>query len=947
MKLNAKWIWKKQNNYKLYNQTIIAKKSFQLGKISSGTIRITADSYYRLFINGQWLNDGPCRSYPEHFQYDEIDVTPQLRQGINEIRIVARYYGCGTFHQIPQQAGLLVQLDIKLQNGASKTIISDESWEIAEAKAWISNTCKDAVNFSGAEYYDARKETLLRFGKAAVLFDADGGPWKKLNPRDVALLTRQPVAFKSLKEANIVTAKGKNFCINALRLTHPGLIKFTKNTSLPFAIATTLKTKSKCTINIDTKLNRDEGLKITIDGKHNPNGKYVLAKGVHLVLGFMQQIYNNDKEAAVRFLDPEKIQLENPLDPKHENPWCFVLFPQFLVKKSDLFWRSFRNDDPEIATAQRDFTKLSRRIMKKVHDKESFLAELGSVAQCMPSEKMFVEEYYWKFLNREVIDSGDELVRNRTGSLYENNECTTIKPTSKGDVELLYDLGEQNCGHYAFEIMADAGVDIDIYGVEHIDEVHGIQHTRYNRNGMRYTTRQGLNSFISTRRRSGRFIFMTLRNQKTSVKIRKFELIESTYPVEYIGNFSCSDTKLDKIWDISARTLKLCMEDVFTDCPLYEQTYWVGDARNEAVFAYTAFGAYDVSKRCLNIAAQSLEHFPIVGCQVPSSWEVLLPAWSFLWGIAVWEYYWQTGDVKYLKNSWKAVIKNLKGAESMMTDGGLFSATFWNLFDWAPTDYNHKTVLHNSMFVVGAINSALDCAKAIGDKTYTSWLNQFRKNTVAAINKVWDDNKNAYPDSIHDDGTISPAVCQHTSFLSVLYNIVEKKNDRYAQNNVLNPSKNMVRVSSPFAIMYLYETLEKMGRDDDIIKSVYENYTPMLEADATTVWEVFPTSNERPQNFPTKSHCHAWSSAPVYFLNKIVLGIKQTKPAAKAFEISPRLNRLEWAKGTTATINGPVSVQWRVDGKTLNVKISAPKNVRCKFVKNETHKGLRVVVNGK
>jgi alpha-L-rhamnosidase len=107
MKLKAKWIWKKQSNYKLYNRTIIARKYFQLGKIRYGKIRITADSYYRLFINGQWVNDGPCRSWPEHFQYDEIDVTPQLRQGTNEIRVIARYFGCGTFHQVPQQAGLL------------------------------------------------------------------------------------------------------------------------------------------------------------------------------------------------------------------------------------------------------------------------------------------------------------------------------------------------------------------------------------------------------------------------------------------------------------------------------------------------------------------------------------------------------------------------------------------------------------------------------------------------------------------------------------------------------------------------------------------------------------------------------------------------------------------------------------------------------------------------
>ena len=58
--------------------------------------------------------------------------------------------------------------------------------------------------------------------------------------------------------------------------------------------------------------------------------------------------------------------------------------------------------------------------------------------------------------------------------------------------------------------------------------------------------------------------------------------------------------------------MKLCMEDTFTDCPLYEQTLWVGDARNEGLFAMSVFGAYDLVRRCIRLAGQSLERFPLV-----------------------------------------------------------------------------------------------------------------------------------------------------------------------------------------------------------------------------------------------------------------------------------------------------------------------------------------------
>ena len=86
MNWSAKWIWKKQRNYVAYNQTILARKTFTVGSVEGAKIRITADSTYRLYVNGEWVNDGPGRSWPEHFKYDEIDVASYVRKGDNEIR---------------------------------------------------------------------------------------------------------------------------------------------------------------------------------------------------------------------------------------------------------------------------------------------------------------------------------------------------------------------------------------------------------------------------------------------------------------------------------------------------------------------------------------------------------------------------------------------------------------------------------------------------------------------------------------------------------------------------------------------------------------------------------------------------------------------------------------------------------------------------------------------
>ena len=83
---------------------------------------------------------------------------------------------------------------------------------------------------------------------------------------------------------------------------------------------------------------------------------------------------------------------------------------------------------------------------------------------------------------------------------------------------------EQSCGYYDFDLQAEAGVEVDIYGVEYIDAQGKIQHTEGNRNGLRYVTRAGVNRFTSLKRRSGRYLFITLRHQHAPVRIRKFQL---------------------------------------------------------------------------------------------------------------------------------------------------------------------------------------------------------------------------------------------------------------------------------------------------------------------------------------------------------------------------------------------------------------------------------------
>ena len=143
MNITASWIWPADSDGRGFNLCSVFRRDFRLESApASARILITADSYYRLKINGQWIGDGPARAYPEHYQYDIYDISCYLRPGLNLVEATVRYYGCGTFHQIPQRGGFLAQIEL---TGPGQTIVTDGSWLAARMPQWVENTVKSSI----------------------------------------------------------------------------------------------------------------------------------------------------------------------------------------------------------------------------------------------------------------------------------------------------------------------------------------------------------------------------------------------------------------------------------------------------------------------------------------------------------------------------------------------------------------------------------------------------------------------------------------------------------------------------------------------------------------------------------------------------------------------------------------------------------------------------------
>jgi hypothetical protein len=85
-----------------------------------------------------------------------------------------------------------------------------------------------------------------------------------------------------------------------------------------------------------------------------------------------------------------------------------------------------------------------------------------------------------------------------------------------------------------------------------------------------------------------------------------------------------------------------------------------------------------------------------------------------------------------------------------------------------------------------------------------------------------------------------------------------------------------------------------------------------------------------PEAMPYHSRCHAFSCAPLYFLQSVVLGVRPTQPGFAEFMLAPQPGDLAEAHGAVPTPHGLIQVAWhRTAPGTLHMSVDIPAGTRA------------------
>ena len=911
----ARWIWTAYGQIRGYNTWAWFRCRFIWDGQSPVELRLSADTRYRLWVNECWAGEGPARGWPHAWYSDCRDLSVALRPGENTLSVLVHHLGSSTFHTIPQEGGFIAELTA---GGTVLAATGSRGWEAAPAPEFRSAAPRISVQLPPMEIYDARLAGSGSWAEPRVI---ERPRWSALQERDVVDSAIYPHPVLAKPQAILVRRSTPIWSVPALRLLHPD----TRLVAVQMTRAFSLAAELDCTRPVAAAEWMLKGWELWIDGtKQDADAPPSLPPGRHRVLLVVHDLFSDWVDISVGFPQGAGVAWHDAVTAESNQPWRLLRNPDGNVAGDDLLWLSHNVKD--LAEARGAWTKTSAQWGALTAQRDTFAELSRERGESLPQADLFYEDPDALFKNRAPLSAIDLESHPQGGWL--------VPHRPEGDVELAWDLGGQFCGYLEIELEAPEGTIIDVSLVEHVRADGVLQHTDRNRNCFRYICRGGSQRFTSRQRRSGRNLFLTVRSATGPVQLRSLVMRESRYPAVSSVAFSCSDDKLTRIWQAAHRTMQLSTEDVYVDCPLYEQTLWVGDARNLQAYGLAAFDARDVSRRSLRLAAESLQRLPMVGSQVPSGWDTIIPVWSLLWGMAVWEYYDYSGEREALEEFWPAVTKNLRGAAAQLNVEMLFDAPWWNLFEWADLDCDHRVVLYNTLFFIGAVDAAIKCGRVIEAHDDLPWLETLARRLRAAVTRRFDAERGLLPDAVRADGaSVWTRTGVHTQFLATLFDVATGDTAHLLLDRVARNAGELVDMASPFAFQFWAEAFEKAGREDVVIQGLRERFSPMVEI-GDTLWEALPGSKTTPPGYPTRSHCHGWSCCPMDFFPRILLGLRQTSPGGRNFVCSPQPHGLTSAKGGRMTPFGPVRIEWRIEGGSCRVLISAPPEVEVTLESN-------------
>jgi hypothetical protein len=936
----AKWIWCEgepvPQNFYLY-----CRKAFTLEEeTAAAIIDVSADSRYKLFVNGQFVGRGPARCDQKWQYYDTYDLRGKLRRGKNVVAVMVHQYGVTTHNNTLGRGGFLLQGEVQGLNGRSVRLDSDESWRLLPAPPWDRESPRNGSAIMWMEIYDARQEPL---GWMEPTFDDAGWqrpvilgippvfPWENLVARDIPFLLEEEMIPAAVVNSGVVDP--------APPVARLDLEELLGTSGGQFAyFFTYIRSPVEQTVDLairDVRGLSTETTKIWLNGRIVPPLKTASfwTGGINNCVLDLRQGWNEllvklgrgttgwQWDLAVGPSKGELAPLEWNAEPENQamSGRAWIMGPYSL-------------DSPNRSTslipdASQPTSEVEKAILDRVQGTPVNIPRKMVELNFGPTKNVALV----MAMERRRPQSTPQL--QNIEKLMKSGEGPALIVTLKGEGApyVTLDFGKEVSGYLRLRLNGVAGGAVDLGYCELLVD-GGVDVIRDQMNHAdRYIMRDGLQDWELFFWKGFRYLQLTFRNCPKPVELESVRVLFTSYPLKRRGAFECSDPLLNRIWEVGCWTLRLCMHDSTEDCPWREQGQWLGDAQVELQANYVAFGDVALGTKFFRQIAQGQDNKGALPGEYPAEISVYpkrppiraqLPPFMAQWASMLFDHYRYTGDSQVVSELYPHVLRVMGYLRQFQDSDGLLAKMPGFVFlDWVPelmasaTDQRSESTGMNCHYYRALVDAA-ELAGLAGEKTQQrEWVRQAEELKRAINERLWSEEQGLYAHA-RSDGQLSSQFAVHDSILAVYTGVAPPERISQSFKNLFDqPRPDLIQIGSPYFYYFLLRALRVAGRHQQALDATRHAYGKMIEAGATSWWEVFGGFGSR---------CHAWSTAPTSDLSSYVLGVQLTEPGYAAFRVEPQAADLTWAKGAIPTVRGDVAVNWKREGSSFDLTVTVP-----------------------
>ena len=514
-----------------------------------------------------------------------------------------------------------------------------------------------------------------------------------------------------------------------------------------------------------------------------------------------------------------------------------------------------------------------------------------------------------------------------------------IKPTAiiKCKDGYIYDFGENNAGVCTLKINAEKGRRITIRHAELLKDGEIDQSSvGFNRPGFEYYHEYNQKDIYiakggGTEEYTPHFTYHGFRyaevtgitEEEATEQLLTFNIMSSD--LKTIGEFSCSDETVNKLFEMTVRSDRANFYYFPTDCPHREKNGWTGDASMSA--AHMIY-LYDTDKSwrewLFNIRKSQKEDGSIPGIVPTDEWGYEWgngPAWDSVLFNLPYELFKRRGNTEVITENASAMMGYLEYIIKRRDPDGTIAV---GLGDWVPVgkgsaDYDAPLALTDSVMVMDMAKKAEEMFSAAGLCHQAEFARGIYRDMRDTLRRTMID---------FEIMTVKGS-CQSAQAIALYYGLFEECEKQAAFDRLMDfIHKKKDSFDCGFLGMHvIFHVLSEFGEDETayhmITKKEYPSYAHWIEQGETTLLESF-----QPDGKGCGSHNHHFlGDIARWFITRLA-GLTVTDP--DSVEIRPVfIQELDYASARYELPKGEAEVSWQREANGVRLNVSCPDDIKC------------------